>query len=75
MSICIFYLLLIQEEAILIRLKQSDTQIAIRTPRENGRLRLSEQKKRNHCCLVVSSDSIKCLDIVCFEVDNCTEAT
>ena len=64
MSICTFYLLLIQEKAILIRLKQSDMQIAIHTPHENGSLLLSVQKRRNHCCLVVSSDYVKCLDVV-----------
>ena len=58
-STCTLYLLLIQEKAILVRLKQFDLKIAVYKPHANEGLLLSVQKKINHCWLVVSPDYIK----------------
>lgn len=45
MSIRTLYLLLIQKKAILIRVKQLDSKIAVCKPHKNGSLLLSVQKK------------------------------
>lgn len=72
MSICMLDRLLVLEEAILIRLKQLDLKTPVHTPLRREAFR--SVCRRNHC-LVVSSDHIKCLDVVCAEVDNYTEVT
>lgn len=73
MTICTLYSLLIQEKAISVRLKPSDASIAACKPHGDGSLVLGVQKGRHHCWLVVSSDNIRCLEVICTGADNYSE--